>query len=213
MYAECRIGKSRRTRAVFGAIDAERGVYRTDERRLVGFVHQAKWWNHAGLRCDAANATTYGTRCWIGLYRTRARDMAKYRHRIFEMYEFRDEAIRALTPKTTCLAKEPATNETWTLPHFVVSRSAGVTHVEFKKAKTPVKDTGNNLRKDLSKLADSLVIDSKVLLDFDGIKSFCADSIAELVLFNQKLRTKGSRVALCCLEPAVRESFFAGRIS
>ena len=25
--------------------------------------------------------------------------MAKYRHRIFEMYEFRDEAVRALTPK------------------------------------------------------------------------------------------------------------------
>lgn len=46
------------------------------------------------------------------------------------------------------------------------------------------------------------------LLDFVGAKSFCADAIDELILFNQKLRTKGSRMALCCLDPTVHQSFF-----
>ena len=137
--------------------------------------------------------------------------MAKYRHRIFEMYEFRDEAIRALTPKTVCPVTEPTAPESWALKHLAVSRSASVTHVEFKKAQTFGKETVSDLRNDFAQLADRLARDSKVLLDFAGVKSICAASIEQLVLFNQKLRIKGSRIALCCLDPTVRECFFAAR--
>ena len=137
--------------------------------------------------------------------------MAKYRHRIFEMYEFRDEAIRALTPKTAHLATEGAGSEPWTFTHLAVSRSASVTHVEFKTAQTIAEETLSDFREDFAQLADRLDRDSKVLLDFAGVKLFCAACIDEIILLNQNLRTKGSRIALCCLDPTARESFFAAR--
>ena len=40
--------------------------------------------------------------------------MAKYRHRIFEMYEFRDEAILALTPRSAPAETADAAVESWT---------------------------------------------------------------------------------------------------
>ena len=134
--------------------------------------------------------------------------MAKYRHRFFEMYEFRDEAIRALTPKTAHLATEGAGSESWTFTHLAVSRSASVTHVEFKRVQTFGEEIVSDLRKEFAQLADALVRDSKVLLDFAGVKLFCAACIDEIILLNQNLRTKGSRIVLCCLDPAVRASFF-----
>ena len=45
--------------------------------------------------------------------------MAKYRHRIFEMYEFRDEATRALTPKSARPATEATAPESWTFKSFL----------------------------------------------------------------------------------------------
>ena len=134
--------------------------------------------------------------------------MAKYRHRIFEMYEFRDEATRALTPKSARPVTAATAPESWTLKHLAVSHSASVAHVQFKSALAFGEETANDLRADFSQLADRLVRDSKVLLDFVGVKSFSAASIDELILFNQKLRTKGSRIALCCLDPTVHQSFF-----
>lgn len=125
------------------------------------------------------------------------------------MYDFRDEAIRALTPKTADPVMEATAPESWTFRHLAVSRSASVTHVEFKRAETFGEETVSTLRKDFAKLADQLVRGSKVLLDFAGVKSFCAASIDALVLFNQNLKHRGSRIALCCLDPAARESFFA----
>ena len=134
--------------------------------------------------------------------------MAKYRHKIFEMYEFRDEATRALTPKSARPFTESTASESWTFKHLTVSHSASVAHVQFKKTETLGEETVNDLRVDFSQLADRLVRDSKVLLDFVGVNSFCAAAIDELILFNQKLRTKGSRIALCCLDPTVHQSFF-----
>ena len=135
--------------------------------------------------------------------------MAKYRHRIFEMYEFRDEATCALTPKSARPDTEATAPESWIFKHLTVSRSASVTRVQFKGVQTFGKETVNDLRVDLSQLADNLVRDSKVLVDFVGVESFCAASIDELIRFNQKLRNKGSRIALCSLDPTVHQSFFS----
>ena len=134
--------------------------------------------------------------------------MAKYRHRIFEMYEFRDEATRALTPTSARPVVEAIDSKSWTFQHFTVSHAAGVTLVQFKRGQIFGEETADDLRIDFSQLADKLVRDSKVLLDFVHVKSFCAASIDEIILFNQKLRTKGSRIALCCLDPTVQKSFF-----
>ena len=138
--------------------------------------------------------------------------MAKYRHRIFEMYEFRDEAVLAITPKSENTVTEATTPESWTFAHLAVSRSASVTLVQFKETRTFEEETVSELRDDFAQLADSLGRDSKVLLDFTGVELFSSDAIDALVLFNQKLQTKGSRLALCCLGPATRESFFAARL-
>ena len=137
--------------------------------------------------------------------------MAKYRHRIFEMYEFRDEAVQALTPKSERFGTETDTPETWTFQYLDVSRAARVTHVQFKNAQAFGEETLNDLRQDLGQLAERLSRDSKVLFDFTGVESLDAASLEALALFNQRLRMKGSRMVLCSLAPAVRECFFPAR--
>jgi anti-anti-sigma regulatory factor len=135
--------------------------------------------------------------------------MAKYRHRVFEMYEFRDEAICALTPKVEKAATEATAPESWDFTHLAVSRSAGVTLVEVKQATDFGDDNVKQLAEDFAKLADKLDRDSKVLLDFTGLGSLNSAFVDALMLFTKKLQTKGSRIALCSLDTAAREIFFA----
>jgi len=135
--------------------------------------------------------------------------MAKYRHRIFEMYELRDEAIRALTPRTEKAATETTAPETWTFAHLEVARVAGLIRVQFKEPRTFDDTAAGGLREDLALLTDRLGRDSKVLMDFSGVESFSAAAISALAQFSKNLQIKGSRIVLCCLEPATRESFFA----
>lgn len=137
--------------------------------------------------------------------------MAKYRHRIFEMYDFRDEAAQALTSQIEKTETETDTAESLILRHLDVSQAAHVTHVKFKEATTFGHETISDLREDCAQLADRLDKDSKVLMDFTGVVSFSPASINALAQFNERLRTKGSRMVLCCLEPAARNCFFAGR--
>ena len=134
--------------------------------------------------------------------------MAKIPHRIFEIYESRDEATRALTPKLQKTATESSAPDSWIFEHLTVSRSAGVTHVEFTEAEDFGEETVAGLRKDFAQLAGTLGIDSKVLVDFTGVVLFSAAFIDALVVFSKNLRTKGSRIALCCLAPTAREFFF-----
>lgn len=139
--------------------------------------------------------------------------MAKYRHRIFEMYEFRDEAIRALTSNLENPVTEVTTPESWDLTHLAVSRSAGVTHVQFKQPETLAEETVSGLREDFVQLKDRLERGSKVLLDFTGVVSFSPASIDALGLLHKHLRNKGSRIVLCSLSPAAHGCFFATRAS
>ena len=141
--------------------------------------------------------------------------MAKYRHRIFEMYELRDEATRVLMPKSASPATEATAPESWTFQHLAVSRSAGVTHVQFKEefreAQASGEDTVGGLREDFKQLAGKLDRNSKVLLDFTGVESFGSASIDALTQLNRQLQNKGSRIVLCSLGPAARECFFVTR--
>ena len=81
--------------------------------------------------------------------------MAKYRHRIFELYEFRDEATRALPAKSARPVRESAAQESWTFKHLVVSQSASVAHLQFKGAHAFGEETATDLRVDFSQLADN----------------------------------------------------------
>ena len=137
--------------------------------------------------------------------------MAKYRHKIFEMYDFRDEAILALTPKSEKVATELTDPESWRFKHLAVSRPAGVTVVEFKGVPKFGEENVKEVGEDFVQLAKLLDQDNKVLVDFTGVVSVNRSFIDALVLFTKLLQTKGSRIALCALEPTTRESFFVPR--
>jgi anti-anti-sigma regulatory factor len=134
--------------------------------------------------------------------------MAKYRHRYFEMYDLRDEAIQAMMSKTEKVATEATAPESWDFGHLEVSRKADVICVHFKVPQNFEDGATSDLRDDLARLADLLGRDSRVLLDFSGVVSFNSASISALVQFNRNLQIKGSRMALCRLSPATRQSFF-----
>jgi hypothetical protein len=138
----------------------------------------------------------------------------KHRHRTFEMFDTYDEAATALESKTSqkIVQQNYETDEVRTFRCLAVSRGACVIHVTFKSQSRPEQDDASNLRVDFAKLAGSLVNDSPVLIDFEGLGEFSARSVDELALFCRKLQTKGSRLALCNLGGAVRASFFPGRV-
>lgn len=134
--------------------------------------------------------------------------MAKRPHRVFEMYDFRDEALLALTPKSPRHAEVPSVSESWTSKSLNVTKSTTATIVEFRKSQSFGDETVKDLRQAFSLLTDKMVGDDRVLLDFTGVESFAAASIDLLVQFNQNLRHKGSRLVLCCLDPGTLKSFF-----
>ncbi|MHB8899338.1 MAG: STAS domain-containing protein [Thermoguttaceae bacterium] len=138
--------------------------------------------------------------------------MAKYPHRVFEMYDERDEALGALTPKFVSANEAKANGQ---LPsnfkHLTVSRTSFVTHVKFKGTMEFPAEAEGELRDDFSQLADLLDINSKVLLDFAEVKSFSPACVEVLVTFNRRLLNRGSRTVLCCLGPETRASFYPPR--
>ncbi len=138
--------------------------------------------------------------------------MAKYPHRIFEMYEEREEAIRALTPKSVEMdANTLAVPSPLSFSHLDVARGAIVTHVRFKGSGVFPKEIEAELLEDLEKLVAVMEINSKVLLDFEDVESFSPACVNALVVFERKLRNRGSRTVLCSLASDARTSFFGSR--
>lgn len=135
--------------------------------------------------------------------------MAKYRHRIFEMYEQRDEALDALTPRTEKTATEVTAPETWDFAYLQASRVADKILLRFKGTQIFDDSVLGALRDDLTRLTGFLGRDSRLLLDFSDVTLFNAAAIRELAQFSRNLQSKGSRVVLCCLEPDVSAAFFA----
>ncbi len=134
--------------------------------------------------------------------------MAKYRHRIFEMYEQRDEALEALTPRTEKSATEITAPETWSFAHLEASRIADKIVLQFIGTQTFDDAVTGALRDDLTRLTGLLGRDSRLLRDFSGVSVFNAAAIRELAQFSRNLPSKGSRVVPCCLEPDVSAAFF-----
>jgi anti-anti-sigma regulatory factor len=134
--------------------------------------------------------------------------VAKYRHRIFEMYELRDEAIDALTPKSARVATKASDPSSWSFKRLAVWLNENVTHVQLTETHYADAETESDLRGDVTELGKCLGGDSKVLLDFTGVESFSSTAIDSIALLNRKLQSKGSWMVLCCLAPEVKESFF-----
>lgn len=95
--------------------------------------------------------------------------------------------------------------------HIAVSGIGFILHVQFVGAKSFGAETVSALREDFLQLSQGLIINSKVLIDFEAVEAFCPDAIDCLVEFNKRLRYKGSRVVLCCLGAEVLQGFFPSR--
>jgi hypothetical protein len=135
--------------------------------------------------------------------------MAKIRHRTFEMFDFLQEATSALASKSPRVTTDASDPESWKFRQLIaVIKPSGVVHVTFKQDALSEADSVNDFGTDLTQLTGLLVNGSRVLLDFEGVLEFGADSIIKLTEFNGKLLAKGSRVVLCNLDPNVRASFF-----
>lgn len=135
--------------------------------------------------------------------------MAKDRHRIFEIYESRDEAAWELMPKVDKAESEVTSTESWSFKQLAVSRLAGITQVRFKEPALLAQEIITQIQEDLALLADKLGGGSRVLIDFTGVQMFGSAGINALIMFNKKLQIRGSRMVLCCLDPNVRATFFA----
>ena len=96
--------------------------------------------------------------------------MAKDRHRIFEIYEDRDEAAWELMPKTGKVPNGPTVADDWTFKHLSVTRLAGITQVQFTEAKLSGHEIISQIQDDFAQLADKLNGDSRVLIDFTGVQ-------------------------------------------
>jgi hypothetical protein len=128
------------------------------------------------------------------------------------MYEERDEAILALTPKSVGIAETAAVAPFPSdFTHLTVSRCGVVTHVQFQGMSASAGETEGKLSEDFDRLADMLKINSKVLVDFADVETFSPGCINALAVFERKLRNRGSRTALCSLAPDTRACFFDGR--
>ena len=86
-----------------------------------------------------------------------------------------------------------------------------VLHVQFVGSKCDGAETLSELKSDFLELSQNLARNSKVLIDFEGVESFCAGAIELIVEFDKRLRNKGSRVVLCCIDSGVLENFFPPR--
>lgn len=139
--------------------------------------------------------------------------MAKHRHRTFELFDTYNEAARSLESRSLQKVVQPShePGEVWAFKCLTVSRDGGVIQVAFKSPNHPEQDSVRDLRSDFAQLAESLVNNSRVLVDVARLEEFSARSVDELALFLRKLRFKGSRMALWNLGPAVRASFFPSR--
>jgi anti-anti-sigma factor len=135
--------------------------------------------------------------------------MAKDRHRIFEIYEMRDEAAWELMPKGNKAADGAAAVDTWSFQQLIVSRLAGIMEVRFKEADLATPEIVTQVQDELVQLADKLSGNSRVLIDFTGVQSFDSSGINALTQFNKRLLIRGSRMVLCCMDTNVRASFFA----
>ncbi len=144
---------------------------------------------------------------------TRRFAMAKYRHRTFEMFDFKEEAVAALTLRSSPPLSESEDPESWEFQRLSASQLGGVIHVRFQESNVEGDEMRRELRNDFVHLTELVPNDSRVLLDFEGVSEFDAGCIEALSLLELKLKSKGSRMALCQLGDDVQTAFFPNRVS
>lgn len=136
--------------------------------------------------------------------------IAKTPHRIFEIYADRDEAIQALTPKSGAPV-DYGHLATTSYQQLSAAVRGCVLHVEFADKECSDNTAIDGLRGDFLELSQNMAMNGRVLMDFQGVEAFSPEAIELLVEFNKRMRNKGSRVVLCCIEPEVLENFFPTR--
>ncbi len=96
-----------------------------------------------------------------------------FRHRTFEMFDFLQEAKQSLVSKSRRPSLVKTNANLWTFLRLNVSQTDSVVHLTFKPIVQDPAIVLEELGKDLNLIANSLDIDSQVVLDFEGLKGFC----------------------------------------
>ena len=138
--------------------------------------------------------------------------MAKYRHRTFEMFDFYDEAVSTLKVRPREMQRVSGI-ETNTLEHLIVTEHEKIVRITFEPVCLDTPPSTCIYRDDFSQLADLLPNDSRVIVDFDGVTEFPTSSLETLEMFYRRLKSKGSRLVLCNLDPNVKSAFYPARIA
>ncbi len=134
--------------------------------------------------------------------------MAKYRHRLFEMFDFHDEACDALSTKGDTGSMPPVVPwEDAKLSYLTVQYENGLTKVSFLPMDASENDT-RDYRNDIAVIASQVTRNNKLLFDFSGVHTFSDTAIAALGNLSNTLRHKGSRIVLCCLSDSAKACFF-----
>lgn len=128
------------------------------------------------------------------------------------MYDFHDEARDALASKEDALSMQEAFEfQDAIFSCCALVHEAGIAVVRFENSSRQSKVP--DYRGDFAKLTEALPRNSKVLFDFSGVEDFHSASIEALGNLSHKLRNKGSRIVLCCLQPKVKEAFFPAKVN
>ena len=138
--------------------------------------------------------------------------MAKYRHRTFEMFEFHDEAAAALAVKPRDPVRPLSNLDGDPFESLNITVLDHLLHVRFDPDVLDGEESESQLRGDLTRLAQWLQNDSRVIVDFEGLSLFSPASIEALETFYQRLKAKGSRLVLCNLGADVKASFYPSRV-
>ena len=138
--------------------------------------------------------------------------MAKYRHKLFEMYDFHNEARDALASKEVMSLPESTAWQDAKFSLLEISQEAGITVIKFQSPASAEPSMSPDYREDFATLAAVLSRNSKVIFDFTGVEKFGPASIDALGNLSHTLRNKGSRIVLCCLQPEVKEAFFPAKL-
>lgn len=124
------------------------------------------------------------------------------------MFDFYDEAASTLRvrPRQTLQIKSSVTLQ---FEKLRIEQSDGFVQVTFTRGDFGDTQPTVHLATDLTRLAELLHHDCRVLMDFEGVEQFSVASVERLKVFYQRLKSKGSRLVLCNLDSEVKSSFYS----
>lgn len=127
------------------------------------------------------------------------------------MFDSYNEAVATLNVRPRAQPRNLNALE-MSFANLTVKQSENFVRVALRQTDVNEEQPACPFAKDLSLLAELLHNDSRVVLDFEGVEQFSAASVESLKTFYRQLKSKGSRLVLCNIEPSVKPTFYPARL-